>query len=225
LPDKYFFNINKAKVVELIFHLCVVEVRVGPSEIRSPFRFNLGNTSSSQTSRAAPISGDDVTTTSGKASVTSSGGLEETESTCRGVLVVMSESFGGGLPMDQGSVEATSRTTISQTNEMIAHSSVFTVERVGQVSSSPSDGFIARSGVLEASRAVTTRGSGSRGVTTSWGTGGTGNVGSANVSSSGRNVIPDTGGTLASLNVFTVDLTVNVDLSTRAEDTDDAGVG
>jgi hypothetical protein len=204
-----------------------VEVRVGPSEIRSPFRFNLGNTGSSQTSRAAPISGDDVTTTSGKASMTSSRGLEETESTCRGVLVVMSESFGGGLPMDQSSVEATSRSTVSQTNEMIAHSSVFTVEGVGQMSSSPSDGFIARSGVLEASRAVTAGRSGGRGrvVSASGGIGGVGNVGSAHITSSGRNVIPGAGSTLTSLDVFTGNLTVNVDLSTRAEDTDDAGVG
>jgi hypothetical protein len=202
-----------------------VEVRVGPTEIRSPFSFDLGNTGSSQTSRAAPISGDDVTTTSGKTSMTSSRGLEETESTCRGVLVVMSESFGGGLPVDQGSVEATCGSTVGQTDEMIAHSSVFTVESVGQVSSSPSDGFVARSGVLETSRAVTTGRSGSRGVTASGDIRGTGNVGSTNVTSSGGNVIPGAGSSLASLDGFTVDLTVNVDLTTRSDDADDAGVG
>ena len=226
MPDKYFFtNIKKAKVVELIFHLCVVEVRVGPSEIRSPFSFNLSNAGSSQTSGAAPISGDDATTTSGKASMTSSRGLEEAKSTCRGVFVVMSESFGSGLPMDQGGVEATSRSTVGQTNEMVAHSSVFTVERVGQVSSSPSDGFVTGSGVLEASRAVTTGRSGGRGVTASGSIGGIGNIGSTDVTSSGRNVEPGAGSTLSSLDVFTRDLAVNIDGGTGAEDTDDTGVG
>jgi len=201
-----------------------VEVRVGPTKIRSPFSFDLGNGGSSQTSGAAPISGDNATTTSGKASMTSSRGLEEAKSTCGRVLVVMSESFGGGLPMDQGSVEATSRSTVSQTNEMIAHSSVFTVESVGQMSSSPSDGFVTGSGVLEASRAVTTRRSGGRGVTASGGIGSVGNIGSTDVSSSGRTVEPGRGGTLSSLDVFTGDLAVNVDGGTSAEDTDDTGV-
>jgi len=158
---------NEANLVKLFWNkLCVVEIRSSPSEIRStPVRFDPGNRGSSQVTVLGIISGDDVATTSRDSNVTHTTlTSEEDEGTDGRVSIVVSESFRGGLPMDKGSVEATGRTTISHTDEVVAQSSVVRVVGVGQTSFSISDGLSARSGVGETSRAVSTRRSGGRGV-------------------------------------------------------------
>jgi len=132
-----------------------VEVRIGPSEIRSaPLLFNTRDAGSSQSTRSVDISGDQVATTSRNSSMSSSRSSEEDEGTCGRVSVVVLELSRSGVPVDKGGVEATGGAAVGQTNEMVAHSLIFFVVSVGQVSFSPGDGSGASSGVLEASGAV-----------------------------------------------------------------------
>jgi hypothetical protein len=205
-----------------------VEIRVGPSEIRStPLTFNTSDTGSSQSTRTVDISGDNAAITSGKTSMTSSTSSEEDEGACGRVFVVVSESFGGGLPMNEGGVETTGRATVSQTNEMIAHSLVFPIVGVGHMSFSPGDGLSAGSGVLETSRAVTTRRSRSGGRVTTAGTSRLtiiGNESTADVSSLGRNVIPDVGSARETSDSVTVDLAVDFELRVGADHSNNVGV-
>jgi len=193
-----------------------VEIRVGPSEIRStPLAFNTSDAGSSQSARTIDISGDNATITSGKASMTSSTSSEEDEGTCRGVLVVMSESFGSSLPVNESSVETTGRAAVGQTNKMIAHSLVFLIVGVGQMSFSPCDGLSASSGVLETSRAVTTRRSRSGGRVTTAGTSRltiSSDESTTDVSSLGGDVVPDVGSARETSDSVTVDLTVDFEL-------------
>jgi hypothetical protein len=217
-------------MVELIINrLRVVEVRISPSEIRSsPLVFDTRDTGSSQSAGTIDISGDNVATTSGKTSMTSSTSSEEHKGTYRGVSVVVSVSFGGSLPVDKGSVEATSRTTIGQTNKMITHSLVFLVVAVGQMSFSPSDGLTARSGVLETSRAVATRRSRSRSrvATASMSTLSVAvDVSSTDVSSLGRNVEPGSGSTREARNSVTTNLTINFEVAISGDAANNIGVG
>jgi hypothetical protein len=155
--------------------LCIMEIRVGPSKESSPPGFHRSNSSFSQTSRTTPISRDQTSITSTDSSMTELRSVKEAKSTCRRVFVVMSESFGGSLPVNKSSIEGTSRTTISQTNKVITQSSVFTVVSGGQVSSGPSNSFSASSRVLEASRAV---------ASIRWGRG---DISAAGIASSSRN--------------------------------------
>jgi len=130
----------------------------------------------------------------------------------------MSESFGSSLPVNKGSIEGTSRATISQANEMITQSSVFTVVRGGQVSSSPSNSFSASSGVLKASRAVTSI-RGGRDVSTG-GIASSSRDKSTTDVSSGRNMVPDGSSAGRTADIVTVSLAINVDFSIGAKRAD-----
>jgi hypothetical protein len=202
-----------------------VEVRVGPSEIRStPIVFNSGDATSSQRTRTIDISGDNITTTSGKASVAILSSSEENEGTCGRGSIVVSESFRSALPMNDSGLEATCRTTESQTNNVIALSSIVSIEGGTKVSFSPGDSLSTISGVGETSIAVSRR-SGGRGVTA-----GTsrltiiGNESTADVSSPGRNVVPDGGRSRETTDSVTVDLAVDFELRVGAEQGKNGGM-
>jgi len=205
-----------------------VEIRIGPSEIRStPLTFNASDAGSSQSARTVDISRDNATITSGKASMTSSTSSEEDEGTCGRVLVVMSESFGGSLPVNEGGVETTGRATVSQTNKMIAHSLVFPIVGVGQMSFSPGDSLSAGSGVLETSRAVTTRRSrsGRRVATASTSRLSiSSDESTTDVSSLRGNVVPNVGSARETSDSVTVDLAVDFELRIGADSGMNIGV-
>jgi len=155
-------------------------------------RFNPGNRSSSQVTVIRVISRDDVATTGGDSNVSHTTlTSEEDEGTNGRVSIVMSESFGGSLPVNKGSVESTGGTAISHTDEVVAQSSVFRIVAGGQTSFSIGDGLSARSGVGETVRAVSTRRSGGRGVAASGEASSTSrDESTTDVSSLSRNMIP-----------------------------------
>jgi hypothetical protein len=217
------------KIVKFFLNeLSVVEVRISPSEIRStPMRFNPCNGSSSQITVTRVISGDDVATTGRDSDVTHTTlTSEEAEGTNGRVSIRVSVSFRSGLPMDEGSVEATSRATVDPTNKMVAQSSVISVVAVGQVSLSKSDGLSAGSGVGETTRAVSTWRSGSRGVTACGVASSTsGDEGTGNVSSLRRNMVPHVSSARVTTDTFTSNLAINVEFSTGAKRANEAAVG
>jgi len=191
-----------------------MEIRSSPSEIRStPLAFNTRDAGSSQSTTAIDISGDQVTATSGNSSVTSSRSLEEDKGTCGRISIVVLESIGGGLPVNEGGIESTCRASISQTNKVIAQSSVFRVIAVGQVSFSPGNGFRAGSGVSKTMSAVST-GSGDAAAGRIAST--SGDESTRDVSSLGGDMIPDIGSARVAADSLTSSLTVNVEFSASA---------
>jgi hypothetical protein len=204
-----------------------MEIGSSPSEIRStPMRFNPRNRGSSQITVVRVISRDDVATTGRDSNVTHTTlTSEEDEGTDGRVSIVVSVSFRSSLPMKEGSVEATGGATISHTDEVVAQSSVVRIVAGGQTSFSIGDGLSARSGVGETSRAVSTRGSGGRGVTACGVASSTsGDESTTDVSSLSRNMIPHVSCARETRDRFTTDLAINVEFSTRTIRTSESGV-
>jgi len=186
-------------------------------------RFDPRDGGSSQIAVTRVISGDEAFTTSRDSNVTHTTlTSEEAEGTCGRVSVVVLESIGSSVPVDEGSIETAVSTTVCQTDEVVAQSSIFRVVTVGQMSFSPGDSFTTVSGVGETMRAVTTRrwGSSTTGITSSTGV----DVSTTGISSA-SNMVPSVGGTRKTRNIFTGSLAINVEFSTRAERSNQSGVG
>jgi len=174
--------------------------------------FNDGDATSSQSTGAIDISGDNISVTSGKTGMAVLSSSEENESTCGRGSIVMSESFRSALPMDDSRLEATCSATESQTDNMIALISVFRVIAGTKVRFSPGDSLSTVSGVGETSIAVS---SGSRGVTASRVASSTcRNPGTASISLT-SNMIPNRSSSRKTSDGFTIGLAINVEFSTR----------
>jgi len=197
-----------------------MEIRISPSKIRrTPLAFNLSNATSSQSARTIDISGDNITTTSRKASMAIFSTSKEHQGAWGRGSISMSESIRSGVPVNKSRIESTSRVSIGQTNNMIALSSIFSDKTIGQMSLSPGDSLGTGSGILEATRTVSARGSGGggRGVSTGRVASSSSRNKSATYISSTSNMIPDIGGTRTTSDGFTIGLAVNVEFSVSDE--------